>query len=208
MASWNIVESYLEIDKLQYELKKIGFVTTCNIQSMRQILALEKLDKTIVYPKCTVVFDDEVNVCEEKLNVLKDKISIFTCDSSRRELLVLDSRLSHLMCRVNNIPITNVDRKRRRATLVSYVLEVSKQLKLKSGKPLGHNATVSFFISDDSEKGEICGPKTDLLDLIKILIPSGNTTLCAAIIAIFPQLATSLTLLNNFNFDSVCFASV
>ncbi|KAF5298553.1 hypothetical protein FQA39_LY11754 [Lamprigera yunnana] len=80
-------------------------------KELRQILALEKLHKTIVYPKCTVVFDDKVNACEEKLNVLKDKISIFKCDSSRKEFLVLDSRLSHLMCRVDNIPMTNVDEK-------------------------------------------------------------------------------------------------
>ncbi|KAF5279984.1 hypothetical protein FQA39_LY05365 [Lamprigera yunnana] len=78
-------------------------------KELRQILTLEKLDKTFVYPKCAVVFDDEVNACEEKLNVLKDKISIFTCDSSCKEFLVLDSRLLHLMCRVDNIPMTSVD---------------------------------------------------------------------------------------------------
>ncbi|KAF5294799.1 hypothetical protein FQA39_LY00283 [Lamprigera yunnana] len=123
MGSYKIVASYLKVDELQYELKKRGFATTCNAQSMgkelRQILALEKLDETIVYPKCAVIFDDKINACEGKLNVLQDKITIFTCDSSRKEFLVLDSRLLHLMCRVDNIPMTNVDEKTRRATLAS-----------------------------------------------------------------------------------------
>ncbi|KAF5277880.1 hypothetical protein FQA39_LY06032 [Lamprigera yunnana] len=77
----------------------------------RQILSLKKLDKTIVYPKYTVVFDVEFNACEDKLNVLKNKISVFACDSSCKEFLVLDSRLSHLMCRFDKIPMTNVDKK-------------------------------------------------------------------------------------------------
>ncbi|KAF5299010.1 hypothetical protein FQA39_LY11642 [Lamprigera yunnana] len=123
MASYKIAASYLEIDELQYELKKRSFTTTCNVKSMceelRRILALEKLDKTVDYSKCAVVFDV-------------------------REFVVLDSRLSHLLCRVDNIPMTNVDEKSRRATLVSKILEVSEQnVKLKSRKPLCHNDNVT-----------------------------------------------------------------
>ncbi|KAF5281375.1 hypothetical protein FQA39_LY17817 [Lamprigera yunnana] len=100
-------------------------------KELRQILALEKLEKTMDYPKCVIVFDDEVSICEEKWNVLKSKISMFTCDSSRRKILILNSRLSHLMCRVDNIPMTNVDKKTRHATLVSKILLVSEQLNVK-----------------------------------------------------------------------------
>ncbi|KAF5273214.1 hypothetical protein FQA39_LY07545 [Lamprigera yunnana] len=116
-------------------------------KELRQILALEKSDNTLAYAKCAVVYDDEVNACEEKLNVLKDKISKFTCDSSRKKFLVLDSRLSYLMCRFDNIPMTNVDVK---------TIEVSEQLnvKLKSLKSLGRNDTISFLISDGCDDGE------------------------------------------------------
>ncbi|KAF5300192.1 hypothetical protein FQA39_LY11226 [Lamprigera yunnana] len=108
-------------------------------KKLRQILALEKLDKTIVYSKCAVAFEDEINAWKEKLNVLKDKISIFTCDSSRKEYLVLDNE------------------KTRRSTLVSKVIDVPEQLnvKLKSRKHLGQNDTVSFLISDGSDDGEV-----------------------------------------------------
>ncbi|KAF5305376.1 hypothetical protein FQA39_LY09205 [Lamprigera yunnana] len=148
MASYKIVASYLEVDELQYELKKKGFTTTCNVQLMRiklcQNFGFGNLDKTIIYPKCTVVFDDEVNPCEEKLNVLKDKISIFTCDSSCKELLVLDSRLSHLMCRFDNIPMTNVDEKNK-TRCVGF--KGNRSFRTAQDQiNLSHNDTVSFLI--------------------------------------------------------------
>ncbi|KAK4886846.1 hypothetical protein RN001_003117 [Aquatica leii] len=160
MPSYKIVASYLEADELQYELSKRGFTTSCDVKSMRKqlckILALEKLDKIINYPKNTVIFDDEIKICEDKLNVLKGKIAAFTNLSSRKEFLVLDSRLSHLMCRVDSIDMTNNDEKIKRANLVSQVLEISEQLncKLKLRKPLGYNDSVSFLISDDSDEDE------------------------------------------------------
>ncbi|KAF5274614.1 hypothetical protein FQA39_LY07226 [Lamprigera yunnana] len=59
--------------------------------------------------------------------------------------------------RVDNIPMTNVYEKTRRAALVSKVIEVSELLiiKLKSSKPLGLNDTVSFLISDGSDDVEV-----------------------------------------------------
>ncbi|KAF5273779.1 hypothetical protein FQA39_LY00894 [Lamprigera yunnana] len=57
--------------------------------------------------------------------------------------------------------MTNVDKKTRRAALVSKVIEVSEQLniKLKSRKPLGHNDTVGFLISDASDDCEVSDEK-------------------------------------------------
>ncbi|KAF5281722.1 hypothetical protein FQR65_LT14562 [Abscondita terminalis] len=160
-AKYKIISSHLELDELSYELEIRGFPISCDINLMRKeltkILKLEKIGHGCKYPEFSKAFADEFKACNDKVIVLTKKINDFTTGSDRKEFLILNSRLSHLMARADRLAMANEQEKTQRAEIISKVLKISEQLNetLKTRKPQGHNETVSFLQSSSDSEGDI-----------------------------------------------------
>lgn len=157
-AKYKIVPSHLELDELTYELEFRGFKSSCDVNVMRKelkrILTLEQIGHGVKYPN-TNKFEDEAKACAEKIKILDDKIVEFTTQSDRKQFLILNSRLSHLMMRADRLPISKDTEKERRAEIITNILKISEKLNdtLKLRRPL-HNDTVSFLQSDSESEGD------------------------------------------------------
>ncbi|KAK4882886.1 hypothetical protein RN001_006205 [Aquatica leii] len=160
-AKYKIVASHLELDELIYELEYRGFPTSCDINCMRQelrkILNLERIGHGSKYPECNKTFSDEIQACNDKISVLSEKISEFTARSDRKEFLILNSRLSHLMARADRLPMTNEQEKVQRASTITKILKISETLNETLKLRKSHNDTVSFLQSDSGSDEEDIG---------------------------------------------------
>ena len=165
MASrYRMVASHLQFDELEYELRLRGVVPKSGKEErrkeLRRFLTLEKVGQPLLKPDVQFDSETEFTACEGKVAVLGDLIDQFTVRSANKEFLVLNSRLCHLMGRVDRLPLTGDDQARRNA-LVSGVFEISERLqtKLRLRRELGHNETVSFLAtSDPEEEDEVVNP--------------------------------------------------
>ncbi|KAK4887226.1 hypothetical protein RN001_003497 [Aquatica leii] len=160
-AKYKIVASHLELDELIYELEYRGFPTSCDINCMRKelrkILNLERIGHGSKYPECNKTFSDEIQACNDKISVLSEKISEFTARSDRKEFLILNSRLSHLMARADRLPMTNEQEKVQRASTITKILKISETLNETLKLRKSHNDTVSFLQSDSGSDEEDIG---------------------------------------------------
>ncbi|KAK4879247.1 hypothetical protein RN001_007393 [Aquatica leii] len=160
-AKYKIVASHLELDELIYELEYRGFPTSCDINCMRKelrkILNLERIGHASKYPEYNKTFSDEIQACNDKISVLSEKISEFTARSDRKDFLILNSRLSHLMARADRLPMTNEQEKVQRASTITKILKISETLNETLKLRKSHNDTVSFLQSDSGSDEEDIG---------------------------------------------------
>lgn len=117
----------LSQDELSYELQIRG-VATGTVDEMRHALAmairLEKSGDSVKYPTYPFTEDEDVQAVDMKLKDLEPQIGSFKDTSSSGNFLKFQSKLSHVLNRVDNIPENAADRPQ----LLSRALTLMDQL--------------------------------------------------------------------------------
>lgn len=103
-------------DELAYELQIRG-IATGTVEEMRHSLAmqlrLEKTGDSIKYPSYPFSVEEDIDAVEKKLTELEPLISDFKNNTSSASFMKLQSRLSHVMNRIDHIEPDGSGAKRR-----------------------------------------------------------------------------------------------
>lgn len=117
----------LSQDELTYELQVRG-IAPGTVDEMRHALSmairLEKSGDSVKYPTYPFTVDEDVMAVDNKLKELEPQVASFRSNSSSSAFLKLQSKLSHVLNRIDNIPDTSPDRPQ----LLSRALNLMDQL--------------------------------------------------------------------------------
>lgn len=149
----------LKKDELQYELAIRGIDTkdqtveqmrTC----LRPLFRIEKLDASLHYPDYTLNPAEEIEIVSAKLPELTDLVQQFPGDKKDSAYERIQSRLMHLLSRIDRIPTEGeaitAGMKEERSTLVQRTLKLMDDLEQSAEKSHKQPADISVILRNQS----------------------------------------------------------
>lgn len=123
----------LNQEELSYELRVRG-IATGTVDEMRHALTmalrLEKSGDSVRYPAYPFTVDEDVKAVDEKLKDLRPKIEAFKETTSSGTFAKWQSKLNHVLNRIDNIPDASADRPRLLSTtllLIDQLLQKAEE---------------------------------------------------------------------------------
>lgn len=129
-----LVVNRLEADELTYELTYRG-VKTGSVDEMRRLLTmtrrLEKSGDSIRYPVYPYTFDEDKTALEGKCGDVEDLLNNFSGGPNGGSAQKLQTKLSHMLNRLDNMTPADDDQAAVKSTLLAKVLELHDALEKK-----------------------------------------------------------------------------
>lgn len=125
----------LDEEELTYELNSRGIAAMDNVNEMRNVLrgllkievegkSLMAIDRSI----STIDVKSEVKMCIKKLQIINTMIDNLPGDRYSEQFRVVDAKLSHLMSRVDKLPVVDQQDKKERSNLLKGILFLMRKM--------------------------------------------------------------------------------
>jgi len=147
----------LDEDELSYELQSRGIAAMNDVDEMRNVLRgllkIEVEGKSLMAANNSVTVDvkSEVKLCVRKLQVINKMIDNIHGDRYSEQYRVADSKLCHLMNRVDKLSAVDQQDQKDRSNLLKGILFLMRKM-----EEMASNTTVvetNINQSDDTGKG-------------------------------------------------------
>lgn len=151
----------LDKEELTYELTVRG-IAVGSVDEMRTRLALarqmEQTGDSLHYPSYPYHFDEDENAVRKKIAEVTPLIDSFSGASRSSQFLKLQTKLSHLLNRIDNMDSEDENKRAVRGELLASVLTLINKLKSKATE--AEEGTRPKPPSLDVLEGEVAGPST------------------------------------------------
>lgn len=125
----------LDEEELVYELNARGIAAMDNVNEMRKVLrGLLKIEvegkslMAIDRSNSTIDVKSEVKICIKKLQIINTMIDNLSGDRYSEQFRVADAKLSHLMNRVDKLPVVDQQDKKERSNLLKGILFLMRKM--------------------------------------------------------------------------------
>lgn len=126
--------SKLDEEELSYELKVRGIAAMSNVNEMRKVLRgllkIEVEGKSLMATSSGISVDvnSEVKTCVKKLQVLNAMIDNIQGDRYSEQYRAVDTKLCHLMNRVDTLPAVEQQDQKDRSNLLKGILFLMRKM--------------------------------------------------------------------------------
>lgn len=135
----------LSEDELKYELTIRGYPLVADINIMRDLLR-SSLRTNENHLETYVLLDakDEIFICTAKLRELKETIDNMDGDQSSESFKTVDTKLNHLLARIERITTEDPSLKKQRSILLKTILHLMQESSSKTQNTIVNPTKISI----------------------------------------------------------------